>query len=667
MATPVSCRVRCVARKRWPLAEDLARLYAKKSGHRTPDKTSTITVIGHTRFATSSKNIESELHPHEFDTWKMEQVWEFNITTMRFEKHDRQTGLHLTHNGDFDALVAYDQVVVVDDVGLWLERILHVKNDTRGDSPKVCGMMDLLRVQGRWAASARLAYVRCVLKDPKDVSAGQTLSKSAPNSFPDASYWHKWETYLDGIFSQHVNNIVKVKLDDSDRTEGKYTLDRPGVASFISCLINGSAAPELKHSLHTDDWSSELRVAFISEAVRGFLRADLYSALTELLSRADGSFGLQVHSTLERGVVVLASKGQPMSVSFADDKPMVLFGSEAEAVAVPVNMAGAHLSYRLDLDSKGEIIRVGSARLLDEGTCANGARSVAGDVSVELKETLGTSLLTKKPGGRKATRSADTIDMGRRLLLKCGIELRSYSLISCSEARKQDIWDRCVSIKSRAVPYDPRVDLVLKDIQETPGVLRLIDETWVDDLTHEFSSGKALCDHLLSCMSYRLKHRLDIYDLLISGVEASLWMAEQWAADVRRIFPLINIVTVSPNKLLGLGQHSAGKVFFPSSEAISEKRIDSEHTCVLFISQSGQTFATLHATRTLAPMVRGRLWILTGAQDSKMEQVRMCIPLYIYVSTITYVSTDVSNYLSVCLSISLSMYMMYIICVFPCL
>jgi hypothetical protein len=68
-------------------------------------------------------------------------------------------GLHLTHNGDFDALEAYGQTMVVDEVGLWLERVLHVSNNCKGDSPKAAGCMDLFRVQGRWGAAARLAWV----------------------------------------------------------------------------------------------------------------------------------------------------------------------------------------------------------------------------------------------------------------------------------------------------------------------------------------------------------------------------------------------------------------------------------------------------------------------------------------------------------------------------
>ena len=54
-----------------------------------------------------------------------------------------------------------------------------------------------------------------------------------------------------------------------------------------------------------------------------------------------GSFGLQAHCTLEPGVVVIASKGQPMSLSYDPRLPICLFASEAEALAVPIDTAGA--------------------------------------------------------------------------------------------------------------------------------------------------------------------------------------------------------------------------------------------------------------------------------------------------------------------------------------
>lgn len=61
----------------------------------------------------------------------------FLICVNSFTRHMRLVGVHITHNGDFDALEAYGGSMVNAEVGHWLERILHVKNDLAGDSVKV--------------------------------------------------------------------------------------------------------------------------------------------------------------------------------------------------------------------------------------------------------------------------------------------------------------------------------------------------------------------------------------------------------------------------------------------------------------------------------------------------------------------------------------------------
>jgi hypothetical protein len=78
------------------------------------------------------------------------------------------------------------------------------------------------------------------------------------------------------------------------------------------------------------------------------------------------------------------------------------------------------------------------------------------------------------------------------------------------------------------------------------------------------------------------------------------------------------VIVVSTNKLLGLGDHDAQKVFFPGCDKNYEQNID-EYTCALLISQSGQTFPSLHALQKLTHFVKDKCWILTGAFHSKME------------------------------------------------
>eukprot|EP01038_Epipyxis_sp_PR26KG_P007437 gene7437-10133_t len=102
---PYNIRVRCVARKRYGLAADLASEYQKQLRHGYhPDPSNSLTVIGHTRFATSSVNTVPELHPHEWVPFHEESVWLFDRKSGLFEKHTSMVGIHISHNGDFDAL-----------------------------------------------------------------------------------------------------------------------------------------------------------------------------------------------------------------------------------------------------------------------------------------------------------------------------------------------------------------------------------------------------------------------------------------------------------------------------------------------------------------------------------------------------------------------------------
>jgi hypothetical protein len=54
---------------------------------------------------------------------------------------------------------------------------------------------------------------------------------------------------------------------------------------------------------------------------------------------------------------------------------------------------------------------------------------------------------------------------------------------------------------------------------------------------------------------------------------------------------------------------------------MQSREIDMNKTCVLLVSQSGQTFPTLHATRLLSKYLSKNLWIITGCANSKMESI----------------------------------------------
>lgn len=91
--------------------------------------------------------------------------------------------------------------------------------------------------------------------------------------------------------------------------------------------------------------------------------------MSELLQKAKTSFGIQAHSTLEPGVVIIAAKGQTMSVSFRQDTPMVLFASESLAVEVMIKPGDLSLAMnrKISLDNDGEVMRIGKPCDLVDG------------------------------------------------------------------------------------------------------------------------------------------------------------------------------------------------------------------------------------------------------------------------------------------------------------
>jgi len=62
-----------------------------------------------------------------------------------------------------------------------------------------------------------------------------------------------------------------------------------------------------------------------------------------------------------------------MSMAYDPQRPLCLFASEASALAVPVDVNGTWLSHQVDLDSHGEIMRIGEPRSLLEGAFRIGA------------------------------------------------------------------------------------------------------------------------------------------------------------------------------------------------------------------------------------------------------------------------------------------------------
>ena len=508
--------------------------------------------IWHYRYATSSPPAILETHWHEWMPARFEAVW-------RVEEGkwlcDRQLIDHrITHNGDFDAWTLFDEPIENADLGLWLERVLHQPNATLGDSPKIAGMMDLLITQGIWNASLRLSYQFAVAESIEDAFGGKTPAKSAPNTAPTEAEISDWSAIIEQVFLKHKDTLLLPYANSMVELSRKH--------------LNQLEQEILQVLSQTDSirqWSISQQSAFVKTAVHVFFHNNLYQATKLFLSRAKGSFGLVTASTLSEATLVLSAWGQPIATGFNVQDDYMIYASEPAAVDAVLS----HIprSYRLDLDQKaGEIAWVGVNHI--------------------------------------------TV----------------YSMLEDRELRGSELEQRWIPLQGNSYilpPEEHANDPVQIDIQGIPKVLKSIELSWRDPTSFNCQTADYLVELLIekaklwdhrqrATVNFKLEQVTDTaaIDLLITGVESSLWLGERFAQDLNLLFPSLSVKTISANQLLQRLQYDWKGLRL------------SKTSIVLAISQSGQTFPTLQATNALEELRRqgsiSELFIMTGEICSLM-------------------------------------------------
>jgi hypothetical protein len=548
--------IKVVNRKRQNLTQSLEAAFAPvrhqaiRAGARAVD--TAIVGVWHYRYATSSLPAIVETHWHEWMPARTTAVW-------RVERGqwvcDRQTVNHrITHNGDFDAWVLFGEPIENADLGLWLERVLHTPNSTLGDSPKIAGMMDLLITQGMWDASLRLAYQLTVAKSIEEAFGGKSLAKAAPNTAPSELEISDWAAIVEGIFVRHQEAILL------PTAKSMLELSPPQVDRLERDILEAFSQ---HNSIGT--WNDVDRSAFVKTAVDVFFHHNLYQATKLFMSRAKGSFGLVTASTLNPDSLVLSAWGQPIATGFNVRDDYMVYASEP--AAVDAVLSDIPRSYRLDLEQKGgEIAWVGVDRITIYSMPAD-------------RELLGAELEQR------------------------WIPLQGNSYIM--------------------PPTTSTRDPVEQDIQEIPQVLQSIETSWRDPASFNRQSADYLAELLIAkAKSWEKKQRATIdikldreatdrsVDLLITGVESSLWLGERFAQDLITIFPALKVATISANQVLRKLQSDSNRLHL------------GKNSIVLAIGQSGQTFPTLQATHAFEQLRRqgsiGALLVMTGEICSLM-------------------------------------------------
>jgi hypothetical protein len=552
--------------KRGDLTRDLLRAFRRRAalrrliGHKPLREI--LHLVGHYRYGTSSCPAEIETHWHRWARPRRAPVWSVDGQDLVCRR--RVVENLITHNGDFDAWLAPWGRVSNPALGEWLTDVLGESNAARGDSPKIAGMLDLLLTQGRWDASLRLGYA---------MLTGRALPR-------------RDLVALTSIFDQ-VFTRWAVGLDVAHRDDGARPLV-VGCTSLAEVFArNAEATRRLVDALRqaslsvTRDWPDDakrFRQRIVGRAVHAFFHNDLYTATMLFMERAEGTFGLVTTTSLQPGAVALAAERQPLFIGADPETGMLIYASEAAALTVACGPSpdGAPLPYRFDL--------------------------VDGDlVLLQVREDTADNTMTLMNRHRH---EAPTIE-----------RITPSALADSARAEDPHGWIAVSDnpyLETRPAP--PGRDRVLGEMTDIPSVLERIRRDWGDPASRNRRTAHALTTCFLDSASdwaaqqqgQALPSLHSELDLLVLGVENSLYLGVRFVEDLRRIFPYLNALAVDAVRYCDDPQrYEVGPT-----------------TLTLAISHSGQTFNTLDAVRFIRALhtsgKAGPVFVMTGEVDTLM-------------------------------------------------
>ncbi len=374
----------------------------------------------------------------------------------------------------------------------------------------------------------------------------ETLATPAPADL------HHWAAIFEATFQAQIR----------DQPRNQAGLDGEGCRRLGEAILQQvSRDPRLLHH-----GSTRIR-RWIEAGIDAFLHNDPGRATRQFLERARGSFGLVVASSTWPDRLVLSSLGQPISIGFDPSDSLAVYASEPAAVdAVLAPAVGTH---RIDLDPN------------------------AGEIAV-LSAT----------------------------------DLRVHSLSLGRELTCQELQGRRLgyggSAESRAgrPPSHQELDPVAADLAEIPALLASIKDDWIDPGSANRRSAELLAQFLIMKAAYLAEKQQALLrlgldpglarsrhvDLLITGVENSLWLGERFAADLAAVMPLLRVKALSANVVLEQLQHDMESLGF------------ARQSIVLVLTHSGQTFATRQVAEACDLLVRQEVirefFLLTGEPTS---------------------------------------------------
>jgi len=502
---------------------------------------------------------------------------------------------YICHNGDFDFFRVNDIYCDLNSIQDWLVKATGAPMPTSVDSCAIAGMIDMIHTSGCFALSARFALLLGM--------SGSTIS--ANDDIPSWPAFEEvgtaFEVALEVFCAKHL--ISPAMIGDSEDLRQGLTLEAARTIEPAWYYSHEAFTALMRTDVESAQGGT---TEFVRSTINAFFDNDLFQTTKYFLDNAKGSFGLFVSCSLDaHRSICLAARGQTMSIAFYPKKGLICYGSEQAAVKAGMNFQapGGH-----------EWTRPISGASHDDETLRLDLDDLGGEVClIDWGQDEGEALV-----------SVPNRHLQQHLVLRGSVVLVLHQESIAAPHGK--LYSRMTLLEGnefvQALPEIAK-DLILFDIQDIPRACKAIQQSWANVGLNRLTGW-----NLSRCLKGRLNDRISgkipshagTADILLTGCEVSLWLAEQFASDLQKVFPRLFIKSVSSNKLLGMfGQDMAiPSVGYP----ISTNNPDLHDTIVIIVSHSGGTFAPLACSNLLQASTKN-IFVVTSEWDTQIgKQLR---------------------------------------------
>ena len=469
-------------------------------------------------------------------------------------------------------------------------------------------MYDILRTAGCFGLSLRYAILLG--------SKSSTISTENVDFLPKYKDYESLATHFETCLSEYCcegdgMTLNQIKINkNQERTEFAKRATKKIIANYkfadspfedyfgVEPSFNDADADD-KEAVNGSGGGDNSLFETVCTTIDAFFENDAFHAMKLFMKSAVGSFGLMTTSSMDSHYqICIAARGQPMSIAFYPDKRLICYGSEQAAVKAGMmyNKPGKKVPVTLDTST------------LDESTMATNT------CRFDLDDLGGEVVLLD---WSKSNADPSYTPM---------VDVTTYQE---SKTTNNNVRERITPLEGNEFLLPLQADTddpILADIQDIPRAMDEIQANWKDGGLNRITAW-----NLGNQLRHKLQAKIDgklssgTVDVLVTGCEVSLWLGEQFASDLQKSFPNLNIKAISSNKLLGVfGQELAvPSVGFP----LSTKFPDLRDTIVLIVSHSGGTFAPL-AVSNLLQSVTKDIFVVASEWDTQIgKQLRSMFEL----------------------------------------